>query len=40
MVVTPKDIDCIVDDMSQVLSEGINRALHKEHYDDVKDILM
>ncbi|MBQ9949166.1 MAG: GPR endopeptidase [Clostridia bacterium] len=39
MVVTPKDIDCIVEDMAKVLSEGINRALHGEHYDDVEDIL-
>ena len=39
MVVTPKDIDCIVDDMSKVLSEGINRALHGAKYDDVAEIL-
>lgn len=40
MVVTPKDIDCIVDDMSKVLAEAINRALHGDKYDDVEDILM
>lgn len=40
MVVTPKDIDCIVNDMSQVLADGINRAIHGKQYDDVADILM
>lgn len=39
MIVTPKDIDCIVDDMANVLSLGINHALHGARYNEVAEIL-
>lgn len=39
MVVTPKDIDVIIEDMSKVLASGINHALHGNSYDDVAQIL-
>ena len=40
LIVTPKDIDCIVEDMSGVLSEGINKALFGERYEEIKELLM
>ena len=39
LIVTPKDIDSIVSDMSGIISEGINRALYREHYDDVRSLI-
>ncbi len=36
MVVTPKDIDAIAGDMSQVVADGINLALFKADYDDIR----
>lgn len=39
MIVTPKDIDSIVADMSGIISEGINRALCAEHYDFVRSLI-
>ena len=36
LIVTPKDIDTIVRDMSGILSEGINRALFGSDYDEVR----
>lgn len=36
MVVTPKDIDTIAGDMSQVVADGINLALFKANYDDIR----
>lgn len=39
MIVTPKDIDTIIGDMSAVLAEGINRALYKDRYDEVRNLI-
>jgi len=36
MVVTPKDIDAIVEDMSLVIADAINLALFKADYDDIR----
>ncbi len=36
LIVTPKDIDTIVRDMSGILAEGINRALFGKDYDAVR----
>lgn len=37
MIVTPKDIDQVLSDMSSILAEGINRALFGESYQDVRE---
>ncbi|MEG1548191.1 MAG: GPR endopeptidase [Clostridia bacterium] len=39
LIVTPKDIDTIVDDMSVILSNGINRAILGERYDEVHSLI-
>ena len=39
MIVTPKDVDRLVSDMSSVLAEGINRALFRENYAELRRIL-
>ena len=39
MIVTPKDIDSIVDDMAGILSDGINRALYGETLPTVRELL-
>ncbi len=39
MVVTPKDIDQIVRDMSSILAYGVNFALHTDYYGDIKALL-
>lgn len=39
LIVTPKDIDSIVEDMSEILSKGINKALFGLHYDDVRMLI-
>ena len=39
MIVTPKDIDSIVADMSGIISEGINRALFGGHYEEVRSLI-
>ncbi len=39
MIVTPKDIDSIIDDMSGIVAEGVNRAIYKERYDQVKSLI-
>lgn len=35
LIVTPKDIDTILDDMAGILAEGINRALFGAEYDGI-----
>ena len=30
MIVTPKEIDFLIDNLSEVIAEGINNGLHKE----------
>ena len=40
LIVTPKDIDTIVKDMSGILAQGINRALFGERYDEVRSLSL
>jgi len=40
MVVTPKDVDSIVRDMSRVLADGINFAMQGIHYEAVREIVV
>lgn len=37
MVVTPKEIDIMIEDASQILSDGINLALHDISYEEIKN---
>ncbi len=37
MIVTPKDVDQVLSDMSSILAEGINRALFDESYSDIRE---
>ena len=39
MVVTPKDVDQIVQDMSRVLADGINMALFEQNYEEVRMLV-
>lgn len=39
MIVTPKEIDAIVQDMAGVLSHGINLCLHRGYYEKVKELM-
>jgi spore protease len=39
MIVTPKDIDALVRDLSRVLSEAINRTLFGDNYTELEKIL-
>lgn len=39
MVVTPKDIDSIIEDMSGIVAKGINKALFGEHFEDVHMLI-
>lgn len=39
MIVTPKDIDSIVRDMSNIIAQGINMALQGPHYKDVQALV-
>jgi spore protease len=39
MIVTPKDIDSIVSDMSRILADSINMAMHPMNYEDVKALV-
>ncbi|MBO4848368.1 MAG: GPR endopeptidase [Clostridia bacterium] len=39
LIVTPKDIDTIVSDMSGLLAEGINHALFGEYHDEIMTLL-
>ena len=38
MIVTPKDIDSIVEDMSDIISKAINLALFAGKYEEVKNL--
>lgn len=40
MIVTPKDVDGIVQDMSRVLADAVNIALQGPHYEDVRRIVV
>lgn len=39
MIVTPKDVDQMVEDASKRLAEGINRALHASYFDEIRQLL-
>ena len=39
MIVSPKDIDAMVQDGAKLVSHAINLALHGERYDDLEKIL-
>ena len=40
MIVTPKDVDKLVEDASRRLAMGINHALHQRHYDELHALLV
>ncbi len=39
MIVTPKDVDQMVEDASKRLAKGINRALHAPYYNEITQLL-
>lgn len=39
LIVTPKDIDAIIERASRRLADGLNRALHAENYDEIRTLL-
>lgn len=39
MIMTPKDIDCMVNDMSRIIADGINMAIHTKDYDDIRALV-
>ena len=39
MIVTPKDIDCIVEDMSGIVANAVNMALFGEKYEEVRMLV-
>ncbi len=39
MIVTPKDIDTIINDMSGIVAKAINMAVYREHYEDVRNMI-
>lgn len=39
MIVTPKDIDSIVSDMSRILADAINMAMHPMNYEEVRMLI-
>lgn len=39
LIVTPKDIDVIVTDMSRTLADGVNMAIFDAHYEEVRALL-
>lgn len=39
LIVTPKDIDSIVEDMSKMLAQGINMALFESDYDNIRALI-
>ena len=39
MVVTPRDIDSIVEDMSGIIATGINMALFGKSFEDVRMLI-
>ena len=39
MIMTPKDIDSMVGDMSRIIADGINLAIHDMNYDEVKALI-
>lgn len=39
LIVTPKDIDAIIERASRRLAEGVNRALHGNNYEEIRALL-
>lgn len=39
MIVTPKDIDCIVDDMANIIADGINKAIFGEKLETIRSLI-
>lgn len=39
MIVTPKEIDTIVTDMAGIVADGLNTALHRPYYEQIKELL-
>lgn len=39
MIMTPKGIDCMVNDMSRIIADGINMAIHTKDYDDIRALV-
>lgn len=39
MIVTPKDIDLLTEDAAEILSNGINRMLHRAYYEEIVALL-
>lgn len=39
MIVTPKDIDLLTEDAAEILSNGINRMLHRAYYAEIEALL-
>ena len=39
MIVTPKDVDLLVEDASAVLAQGINEALHGDSLSEIRELL-
>lgn len=39
MIVTPKDIDLLTEDAAEILSNGINRMLHRAYYEEIEALL-
>ncbi len=39
MIMTPKDIDVMVNDMSGIVADAINMTVHDAHYDEVRALI-
>ncbi len=39
LIVTPKEIDAMVDYMSKLISDALNHALHNEYYEELKSLI-
>lgn len=39
LIVTPKDIDAIIERASRRLADGVNRALHADNYEEIRTLL-
>ena len=39
MIVTPKDIDSIVQDMEKIIADGMNLAFFKDNYNEVRSLI-
>lgn len=39
LIVTPKEIDALIDDAAEMLADGINRMLHRACFDELKALF-